>query len=97
MPKLRYISDDEPGYTRKKWGRGFTYQDENGETIQDEDLRAWIEAIVIPPAWTDVWISPWKNGHILATGRDDKGRKQYRYHPDWQQVRNLKKFNSLHT
>lgn len=96
MPRLRYVSTDEPGYSRKKWGRGFTYLDTDGETIQDDELRAWIESIVIPPAWTDVWISPYENGHILATGRDDKGRKQYCYHPDWQEVQNRKKFDDLY-
>jgi len=95
MARLRYISPDEPGYSRKKWGRGFTYRDLNGETIRDAELRAWIESIAIPPAWTDVWIGPYKNGHILATGRDDKGRKQYRYHPEWRQLRDQKKFNAL--
>ncbi|MEQ8677382.1 MAG: hypothetical protein RLP44_17845 [Aggregatilineales bacterium] len=69
--------------------------DIEGETIKDSKLREWIESIVIPPAWTDVWISTHKNGHVLATGRDDKGRKQYRYHPDWQKKRNEKKFEHL--
>jgi len=92
---LRYVTTDESGYTRKKWGRGFTYQDSDGNTVTDDDLREWFESIVIPPAWTDVWISPYKNGHILATGRDDKDRKQYRYHPKWQEQRNEKKFNRL--
>lgn len=96
MAELRYVTTDEPGYHRKKWGRGFTYQDTNGETIRDPALREWIEGIVIPPAWTEVWISPYKNGHILATGRDDKGRKQYCYHPLWQEKRNEKKFNRLY-
>lgn len=92
---LRYVSGDMQGYTRKPWGRGFTYQDADGNTIQDEALRDWIEAIVIPPAWTEVWISPYKNGHILATGRDDAGRKQYRYHPRWEETRNQSKFDYL--
>lgn len=96
MAKLRYMSTEEAGYSRKKWGRGFTYLDCEGETITDDDLREWIESIVIPPAWTDVWISPYKNGHILATGRDDKGRKQYCYHPDWQETQNQKKFDELY-
>lgn len=96
MSTLRYINDDEAGYSRKKWGRGFTYRDQNGETISDSGLRTWIEALAIPPAWTDVWISPYKNGHILATGRDDKGRKQYCYHPLWQEMQKQKKFNRLY-
>lgn len=93
--KLRYVSTDKPGYTRKPWGRGFTYQDKNGETVEDEKLRDWFESLVIPPAWTEVWISPYKNGHILATGRDDAGRKQYIYHPGWNDLRQKNKFNDL--
>jgi DNA topoisomerase-1 len=92
---LRYISTDIPGFQRKRWGRGFTYLDREGETIRDDALRAWIECIAIPPAWEDVWISPYKNAHILATGRDAKGRKQYRYHPRWQELRNQNKFDDL--
>lgn len=93
--QLRYVSTDSRGYTRKPWGRGFTYQDADGQTITDKNLREWIESIVIPPAWTEVWISPHKNGHILATGRDDAGRKQYRYHPRWNDFRSRHKFNEL--
>jgi DNA topoisomerase-1 len=92
---LRYVSTDEPGLTRHRSGRGFTYKDVKGSKIQDKKLRDWIESIVIPPAWEDVWISPIKNGHILATGRDSKGRKQYRYHPRWDQVRDQNKFSVL--
>ncbi len=92
---LQYVSTDLPGYSRKKWGRGFTYLDIDGETIRDSNLRTWIKSITIPPAWADVWISPYPNGHILAAGRDDKGRKQYCYHPEWQEIRNQKKFNRL--
>lgn len=96
MAKLRYIETDMPGYTRKKQGRGFSYLDQKGEVIREPELRAWIESIVIPPAWTDVWISPYKNSHILATGRDAKGRKQYRYHPDWGEARSQQKFDELY-
>ena len=92
---LRYISADTPGHTRKPWGRGFTYQDQDGNTIEDSLLREWIEGLVIPPAWTEVWISPYKNGHILATGRDDAGRKQYIYHPRWNEMRQQHKFDYL--
>lgn len=92
---LRYVSTEEEGYTRKKWGRGFTYRDPDGNTVTDDALRQWIESIAIPPAWTDVWISPYKNGHILATGRDDKNRKQYCYHPRWQEMQNETKFDRL--
>ena len=92
---LRYVSDDEPGLQRKRWGRGFTYLLPDGSHLDDDDLRAQIERLAIPPAWTDVWICADLNGHILATGRDEDGRKQYRYHPDWQQVRSEAKFNRL--
>ena len=95
MKHLDYISTDTVGYKRKKWGRGFTYLDTKGKTINDLKLRQWIESIAIPPAWTDVWICPNKNGHILAMGRDDKGRKQYCYHPKWHEMRNQKKFDDL--
>lgn len=93
--KLKYISTDADGYRRKRWGRGFTYRDQNGKTIKDEMLRQWIESLTIPPAWEDVWISPDPQGHILATGRDSEGRKQYIYHPDWQQQTNEAKFDQL--
>ena len=92
---LRYVSTDMAGLRRKPWGKGFTYLDTTGETIRDETKRAWIESIVIPPAWKEVWISPYKNGHILACGRDAQGRKQYRYHPRWIETRKLNKFNQL--
>jgi DNA topoisomerase-1 len=92
---LRYVNDNEPGYQRKLWGRGFTYLDQDGSHITDNDERQRIEALVIPPAWHDVWICVSPDGHIQATGRDDKGRKQYIYHPAWETVRNEVKFNHL--
>lgn len=92
---LRYISDEEPGYTRLRWGQGFTYRDAAGETVTDSDLRSWFESLAIPPAWEDVWISPYRNGHLLATGRDNKNRKQYIYHPRWHELRNQTKFHHL--
>lgn len=92
---LRYVNDDEPGYKRKLWGRGFTYLDEKGEHITDEAERQRLEALVIPPAWTDVWICSSPDGHIQATGRDEKERKQYIYHPAWEEARNEVKFNHL--
>ncbi|WP_242919391.1 DNA topoisomerase IB [Pontibacter liquoris] len=92
---LRYTSDTKPGYTRKRAGKGFFYLDEKGEHITDEQVLARLQALVIPPAWTDVWISKSPKGHLQATGRDDKGRKQYVYHPQWQQVRNLTKFGRM--
>jgi len=92
---LRYVSDEEPGYTRLRWGQGFTYRDADGETVTDSDLRRWFESLAIPPAWEDVWISAYRNGHLLATGRDSKDRKQYIYHPRWQELRNQTKFHQL--
>ncbi len=77
---LLYVRDEMPGYTRKPWGRGFTFLDEEGEHITGE-ARKRLDALVIPPAWTEVWICPRPDGHLLATGRDEKGRKQYLYHP----------------
>lgn len=92
---LRYVNDDEPGIRRKKWGRGFTYLDPDGNHVTDEELRERIEELSIPPAWTDVWICLHENGHLQATGRDDEGRKQYIYHPAWKEVRSRAKFDRL--
>ena len=93
---LHYVSDNEVGFSRQKKGKGFVYLDTKGHVIQDKSTREWIESIVIPPAWQDVWISPQKNGHILATGRDEKGRKQYRYHPRWNKMTSEEKFGMLY-
>ncbi len=92
---LRYVNNDEPGITRKRAGRGFTYIDPQGERIRDKDTLERIKAIVIPPAWTNVWICAAANGHIQATGRDDKGRKQYRYHERWRDARDQTKFDRM--
>ncbi|MDQ2741056.1 MAG: DNA topoisomerase IB, partial [Chloroflexota bacterium] len=95
MAGLRYVSDLQPGITRKRSGKGFRYLRANGEPVKDvRDLR-WIRSLAIPPAWTNVWISPYRNGHILATGRDDRGRKQYKYHPHWREVRDETKFHRM--
>ncbi|CAN5766609.1 DNA topoisomerase IB [soil metagenome] len=92
---LRYVTDAGPGITRIKSGRGFRYVDTNGEPLRDKTTLERIKAIVIPPAWTDVWISPSPNGHLQATGRDDRGRKQYRYHTRWRVTRDENKFDRL--
>jgi DNA topoisomerase I len=92
---LRYVSDDRPGITRHRSGRGFSYRATNGETIRDRAEIARINAIVIPPAWTEVWICPNPRGHILATGRDARNRKQYRYHPEWRALRDATKFDRM--
>jgi DNA topoisomerase I len=91
---LRYVSDDRPGIRRRRQGRGFSYIGTDGRPVSPK-VRQRIEGIVIPPAWTDVWISPISNGHIQATGRDAKGRKQYRYHPRWREVRDTAKYERL--
>ena len=94
-PGLCYVSDQEPGLRRKKSGSGFDYCDEAGAPISDEKTLDRIRALAIPPAWTDVWISPKASGHIQATGRDQRGRKQYRYHARWSQARSDGKFDRL--
>jgi DNA topoisomerase I len=96
---LEYVSDDDDGpcIRRRRRGRGWEYTGVDGERIDDPDERERIAAIAIPPAWTDVWICPTPDGHILATGRDAKGRKQYRYHPDFRAARDETKFERLPT
>ena len=94
-PGLRWCSDDAPGLTRRRSGRGFTYRDARGQTVSDPETLARIRALAIPPAWTQVWICPHANGHIQAIGRDAKGRKQYRYHPDWSRHAAETKFERL--
>jgi DNA topoisomerase I len=89
---LRYVSDQDTGIRRQHRGTGFVYLDAKGRTIRDTATLARIRGLVIPPAWRDVWISPHPNGHIQATGRDERGRKQYIYHPRWRQVRDEAKF-----
>ena len=92
---LRYVTDDRPGITRRRSGRGFSYQAPDGTAIRDAKRIAWFKALAIPPAWTDVWICPNPNGHLLATGRDARGRKQYRYHPEWREIRDATKFDRM--
>ena len=90
-----YVSDEEPGFQRKRRGKGFMYCDEQGRCVRDQVLLERFKSLVIPPGWTNVWICVDANGHIQATGRDEQGRKQYIYHPRWAEVRNLAKFNRL--
>lgn len=92
---LRYTTDEKPGIRRKKAGTGFYYLDRKGERVTDEKTLERIKKLVIPPAWTEVWISASPKGHLQATGRDAKGRKQYIYHPDWEKARNLTKFGRM--
>jgi DNA topoisomerase I len=93
--RLTYVSDSEPGIRRRRTATGFTYRDANGNRITAPEVLARIKALVIPPAWEDVWIAVDANAHIQATGRDDRGRKQYRYHPRWSACRDEAKFSSL--
>jgi DNA topoisomerase-1 len=90
---LLYVSDATPGIKRQRKGRGFCYYDAQGNKICCEDELERIKALVIPPAWDEVWICPHSKGHLQATGRDEKGRKQYRYHPHWRKIRSQTKFN----
>ena len=92
---LRYVSDTTPGIRRKRSGSGFTYTGPDGKAIKDATTLTRIRSLAIPPAYTDVWICPNPNGHIQATGRDARRRKQYRYHPRWREVRDETKFGRV--
>ncbi len=86
MPRLRVVSPSEPGWTRRRHGRGFSYVDQHGQRLEMEDVER-CRRLVIPPAWQDVWICPAPNGHLQAIGTDDAGRKQYLYHEEWRRRR----------
>lgn len=92
---LVYVSGDEPGVRRIRRGKGFSYRRPDGTTVPRGPERDRIEQLAIPPAWTDVWICPDPAGHLQATGRDDRGRKQYRYHDRWREIRDATKFHQL--
>ena len=92
---LRYTSDDGPGITRQKRGSSFIYKQPNGAQIRDREILGRIKSLVIPPAWEKVWISTAANGHVQATGRDARGRKQYKYHPKWREQRDESKFEHM--
>src|SRR3954453_17688075 len=92
---LRYVSDASRGIKRKGAGKSFSYLGVDGRPIHDPETLRRIRALAIPPAWTEVWICPLPNGHIQATGRDAKGRKQYRYHPRWREVRDETKYSRM--
>src|SRR5688572_23481285 len=89
---LRYVSDETPGFQRKRRGKSFVYFDQNGKALKNAEHLGRIKSLAIPPAWKDVWICPHANGHLQATGRDARGRKQHRYHPRWREVRDETKF-----
>jgi DNA topoisomerase I len=93
--RLRYVADIQPGIKRQRAGRGFCYKDMDDTPIRDPKVLGRIKALVLPPAWTDVWICTRSDGHLQATGRDARGRKQYRYHPRWRAVRDATKYDRL--
>jgi DNA topoisomerase-1 len=92
---LRYVKDGEPGFQRQRRGKTFRYRGPDGRVVSDPALLARIRALVIPPAWTDVWICADAAGHVQAVGRDARGRKQYRYHAKWRQVRDDAKYGRM--
>ncbi|TQS41123.1 DNA topoisomerase IB [Cryptosporangium phraense] len=93
--RLRRSDLSRPGYRRRKSGKGFTYFDVDGSRVTDPEALARVKALVIPPAWRDVWISPYSNGHIQAVGTDDAGRRQYRYHDVWREKRDAEKHDRV--
>jgi DNA topoisomerase-1 len=92
---LRYVTDARPGIARKRAGKGFRYVDADGKAVRDKETLRRIRSLVIPPAWKDVWICPDPRGHLQATGRDARGRKQSRYHPRWRAVRDETKYERM--
>ena len=92
---LSWCSDENPGLTRRRAGKGWSYRDAQGRSVKDAKVLDRIRALAIPPAWTDVWICPSPRGHIQATGRDQRGRKQYRYHDGWRRDRDGLKFGRM--
>src|SRR3954469_15698566 len=94
MPRLRRTSPDQPGWSRRRSGRGVVYLDEHGRRLGPEEAQR-ARDLVIPPAWKDVWITPYPNGHLQAVGTDDAGRRQYLYHPQWRERREAEKFDRM--
>lgn len=92
---LVYVTDEEPGLRRERTGDGFRYWRANGEPLEDEAVLERVRKLAIPPAWTEVWICPKANGHLQATGRDARGRKQYRYHPQFRELRESTKYEHM--
>src|SRR5919202_1588169 len=95
MPRLKRADCSGPGIRRRRRGKGFEYLDENGEPVEDPETLERIRALAIPPAWADVWICPYPNGHLQAIGTDAAGRKQYLYHPGWRARRDAEKFDRM--
>lgn len=92
---LRYVNDDSPGITRQRAGKGFVYKTADGRVVSDANEIRRIRALAVPPAWREVWICARSDGHLQATGRDARGRKQYRYHPQWRALRDQTKYDKL--
>jgi DNA topoisomerase-1 len=92
---LRYVTDSEPGISRRRVGRGFSYRDSDGRVIRERAHIRRFRSLVIPPAWSDVWICPSPEGHLQVTARDARGRKQYRYHPEFRAHRDREKFERM--
>src|SRR5579884_1443248 len=95
IARLQYVSDQTPGLRRVGSGKHFKYLDTKGKIIKDAATLRRIKSLAIPPAWKDVWICADENGHLQATGKDDRGRKQYRYHARWREVRDETKYNRM--
>lgn len=95
LGKLRYVNDERPGFSRKRHGKSFRYFDADGKSLKDAAHLARIKSLVIPPAWTEIWICSFADGHLQATGRDAKRRKQYRYHKQWREVRDEVKYEHM--
>ena len=93
--RLRHSQPDQPGYSRRRRGRGFSYTDTKGKAIKNTDILERIRTLAIPPAWTDVWICPYPNGHIQALGTDEAGRRQYLYHDDWRTAQDADKHDRV--
>lgn len=93
--ELTYVSDEQPGISRRRSGTGFSYRLPGGATLRNAAALKRIRSLAVPPAWTAVWICPRPNGHIQATGRDQRGRKQYRYHPRWREFRDTAKYEHM--
>src|SRR6476620_9556928 len=94
MVRLRRTSPDQPGWTRRRAGSGFVYLDAGGDRLPAEDAER-VRSLVIPPAWRDVWITPYANGHLQAVGTADAGRRQYLYPPEWRARRDAEKFDRM--
>ena len=93
--RLHYVADSAPGIMRRRSGTGFAYRNGHNRAIRDPETLARIKALAVPPAWTEVWICAEPRGHLQATGRDVRGRKQYRYHPRWRAIRDETKYEHM--